>query len=289
MSISKIENFLPEEKDNVKVTTSGNIVEIQYMEHRNNKQTIQKLNKEQYVDLSTGEIKQFEHNITRADDLNSVRKSMKKGRDRINTNIVDVTRSKMITVTYAENMRDYLKLTKDAEKLIKKLRYRYGHFEFITAAEPQGRGAWHLHIITIHPGKAPFIPNEELFSMWKHGWTFVKNLDDVDNVGAYLTAYLTDIPLEEAIEQGLSIGGFEIAEKGDKRYIKGARLKYYPPGMNIFRYSQGIKNPEVEKMRYSRAKEKVSSAKLTFSSTIKIEKDDYKNVIHKEYYNKNRK
>ena len=43
-----------------------------------------------------------------------------------------------------------------------------------------------------------------------------------------------------------------------KCYIKGARLKYYPPKFNIYRHSKGIKKPSKDKMEY-RGTEKVDS------------------------------
>ncbi|PBG07275.1 hypothetical protein BGU81_25390, partial [Clostridioides difficile] len=41
------------------------------------------------------------------------------------------------------------------------------------------------------------IPNSKMSELWKQGFTVTKKLDDVDNVGAYLTAYLGDISLDE--------------------------------------------------------------------------------------------
>lgn len=287
MESIKIKGFSLDERSPVKVTKMGNITEIQYMEKRNTKATIQKIDKENYILLSTGEVKQFEHNETRADDKRSIQKTMYMGRTIINTNVTDVKKAKFITGTYKENMTDPKKLYEDYKYFTKKLKKVYGEFEYIVAIEPQERGAWHFHAILIFPSRAPFMDNRDVQSIWNRGITYTEKLDDVDNVGAYLTAYLTDVPLKENTvpKDGQSI---KIAENG-KKYIKGERLKYYPSGMRIFRYSKGIKKPDVEFMTYKDAKKEVSHAQLTYSSTTQIADDGFNNLIHKEYYNKIRK
>lgn len=39
----------------------------------------------------------------------------------------------------------------------------------------------------------------------------------------------------------------------EKRFVKGARLRLYPAGMNIVRKTKGIKMPSVERMTYEEA------------------------------------
>lgn len=267
-----------------------------YSEKRSQGGYIAKLDKDTYTDKRTGEIKEFRHIENRSQDLDNVAKSLKRLRDILNANITDVSKCRWVTLTYAENMTDPQKLRYDAEHCIKRLREKYGSFEYITAAEPQGRGAWHLHCVFIFPDKAPYMANETVAQAWKKGFVTVKSLDSVDNVGAYLTAYLGDMELDDI--QGTDIpesakGIKEITYKdsnGDiqtKRYIKGARLCMYPPKFNIYRKSKGIKNPEVNVVPYQQAKEKVCSAKQTFQKTVALEDIDkgYHNVLQYEYYN----
>ena len=177
----------------------------------------------------------------------------------------------------------------------------FGHYEYITAAEPQGRGAWHLHCVFIFAGKAPYMENAVVRDCWKQGFVTVKRLDDVDNVGAYLTAYLGDMELSEASKADMAVSyskGIkeveyedENGEKQTKKYIKGARLCMYPPGFHIFRCSKGIKKPDVSVVEYKNAKEKASSGKLTFTKTVALEdpESDFKNTLQYEYYNSMRK
>lgn len=286
---------MPLNKDSVKLKITGNVSMIQYMKNQNSQARIRKINKHEYVDLSTGELKKIIHAETRADDFQSVRKTMVRARDIINCNLTNPSHGKFITITYAENMTDTKRLYLDMDKFMKKLKYHFGLFGRVTAIEPQGRGAWHAHVILIFDKKSPFMDNKIIQPLWGHGITYVQNLDDVDNVGAYLTAYLTDIPYDDGMlltldgEYGPMSGDLEVIEKKGKKYVKGARMILYPAGMQIFRYSKGLKKPKEEKMKYCEAKEKVSSAKLTFSNTIKLDSDDYSNIIHKEFYNSARK
>lgn len=52
-------------------------------------------------------------------------------------------------------------------------------------------------MVFIFPGKAPYIPNDEMAEIWGQGFTKTRRLDNVDNVGAYLTAYLGDMEIHE--------------------------------------------------------------------------------------------
>jgi hypothetical protein len=178
-----------------------------------------------------------------------------------------------------------------------RFRYQYGDIEYIVAMEPQGRGAWHCHVVAIWNHKAPYIPNDKLAEIWSHRFVTVKRLDDVDNVGAYLTAYLGDMEFNEALEAGaltsdkLNIKQVDyIDDNGtlkSKKYIKGARLRLYPAGFNLYRCSRGIKKPEVMYMSQKEAKKKVSGATLTFKTAVQITDPEsgYQNTIQHEYYN----
>lgn len=285
----------------VKFTSMGNIFEIQYMSHVNFKQTVQMLpGMTHYVDLSTGEIKECCKYKTRQDSVKNLRKTFSRLRALINCNVTNSQNVRWITLTYAENMQDTKRLYMDFKSFNQRFhRYckcnNYTKPEYIVVAEPQARGAWHLHLLYIWSCSAPFIPNDVLANIWGHGFVKITKIDDnIDNIGVYLTAYLTDVELE--LPAGLKIDDFNkiderikiINSGGQKKgYIKGGRLSMYPAKMNIYRASKGLKKPDIDYMTYSDAKKKVSSAKLTFSSAIKITGVDsnFDNIIFKEYYN----
>ena len=244
---------------------------------------------------------------------------MEKFTSLINTNCSDDKKLKWITFTYAENMTDTKQLYKDFDKFWKRFKY-YSEKnnlpipEYISVAEPQGRGAWHLHIIFIYPCKAPFIDNNKvLYPMWSHGYTKVKAVHGVDNLGAYFSAYLADIPLDEYERDADDSATYEIksavvveddGHDTEKKFVKGARLKFYPAGMNIYRTSRGIKQPtvnQIDKKEY--ATKKASAGTLTFSSACSVlspvvssfgngDKDELLfqtvNYVYHAYYNRKR-
>lgn len=290
--------------DLVTVTETNHIVEVQYMQKMNRQSHIKKLDKHRYVDLQTGEIKEFKHIENRSESFNSLRQTFKKLRYLINNNFTGKGNELHVILTYKENMTDTKRLYKDFDKFMKRLRYKYRNessIDYLAVVEPQERGAWHLHLLLrFNDLSRVFIPNKfdkltkkpidaPLYEMWGQGFVQIKSLKDVDNIGAYLSAYLSDIELNDsnviaAAKDKMEIKTVEV-EGVSKRFIKGGRLHLYPPGMNIYRKSKGIKFPEREKMVYKKAKKIVGSAQPHYEKTYIVENDDFANTIHFQQYN----
>ena len=290
----------------VKVITMGNVVEVQYMSRRNSKQTVQMLpGGEQFVICSTGEVKDIEHHKTRKDNKKGLYKTFANARGVINANVTDVSKVRWCTLTYAENMTDTKRLYEDFKKFNMRFQWYckqhgYSKPEYIVMMEPQGRGAWHAHLLYIWQDmKAPFIPNEEFRELWGHGFVRIKKLDNVDNVGAYLTAYLGDMELSEIsaaefekVSKGATVKQVEVEDedgnKVTKAVLKGARLNLYPADFKMLRCSRGVKRPVAEMMSQEDAYKKVSAATKTFESAIKLtdHENDFETVIIREQYNK---
>lgn len=189
----------------IKVSECGNVIELQYMKHRSMDCPIVNLpkndgGKREYVVKHTGEIKECTIHDTRADSYKSLHRTFKRLRELINCNVTSVENVRWITLTYAENMTDTERLYKDFEKFNKRFQYYcdkqgFGKAEYIVVCEPQGRGAWHMHLMYFFDGVAPFISNDKLSDLWGHGFVKITALKDCDNVGAYLTAYLGDLEI----------------------------------------------------------------------------------------------
>lgn len=303
MSIKRLHNYKIKLHQLVDYTEMGNVTRIRYMLHRNNSCNIKRLNADNYIYLPTGEVKEFQHISDRSQCLKSVERSLRCLRELLNTNVVDVKKCRWITLTYAENMTDSKRLYSDYVLFWKRFKYwcnknGYGKPEYIIACEPQSRGAWHIHAVFIFEQKAPYIENSVLRTLWGQGFVKIKKLDDVDNVGAYLTAYLGDMSLDEYKEdkpKSIWVGDvkeIEVEQNGEKikkKYLKGARLFMYPPKFNLFRYSRGICKPVTEVMTYKKAKEKASAATLTFSNAVQFSSGEFENTIATEFYNSARK
>jgi hypothetical protein len=280
----------------------GNVIEVQYMSHRNTKQTIQMLQGgDRYVICASGEIKDVEHKVTRKDNKKGLYKTFANARAVINANVTDVSKVRWCTLTYAENMTDPKQLYSDFQKFNQRFQYYcksqgYDKPEYIVMMEPQGRGAWHAHLLYIwQDQKAPYIPNNVFRDLWRHGFVRIKKLDNVDNVGAYLTAYLGDMEISEmdvsrAVGRECTIKETvgENGEKVKKAIVKGARLDLYPANFNMLRCSRGVKRPVAEMLSQEDAEKKVSAATKTFESAIKLIdlEHDFDTVIIREQYNR---
>ena len=279
----------------VTVTDMGHIVEVQHMEKRNTTCHIQKIDSDRYVVLDTGEIMEFNKSENRSDNENSLRQTFKKMRYLINSNFKGLPNELHITMTYKENMMDTKRLYGDFDKFMKRLRYKYktvSTVDYMNVVEPQGRGAWHIHmLIRFNDLESVYVPNSELAEMWGQGFVKIKSLKDVDNIGAYLSAYLADLELDRdfSLTEAMSLNGKELSVKQvdgvEKKFIKGGRLHMYPPGINLFRKSKGIVYPERQEMTYKNAKKIVGSAEPHYNKTYMVEKDDFKNTITFEQYN----
>ena len=249
-----------------------------------------------YVDKRTGEVKEFQHHASRAEDKASVAQSLRKLRDLINANLENPETALWVTLTYRENMTDPARLYEDYRRFWQRFKYylsKQGHppAEYIVAIEPQGRGAFHAHCLFLFSGKRPFVHNSDMARIWGHGFTKTQSLKGVDNPGLYLTAYLGDMELTEALSSGIKRGKLaEVEVKGQqkKAIVKGARLKLYPPSFNLYRCSRGVKRPEVCQVMEQEAQAEVSGMPLTYEKTISItdEGGTLRNIINYRTYTK---
>lgn len=242
----------------VKVTEAGNVVDL--VQLANEPPEIQTLCKGynaegvlEYIDMRTGEIITAKRSESRGDKMSQqqLRKTYRRMREIVNANWYGDSNELFLTLTYAENMQDTKRLRKDLEKFVKKMKRALGDIKYLTAVEPQARGAWHAHVLVkqLNAHKT-YWPAEEVAEKWGHGFVSVKSLRGVDNIGAYLTAYLSNAPADSAEDtQKLVDGMQEAGEDVPKAIRKGARLSWYPPGTHIFRASQNCTVPEAKKIR----------------------------------------
>lgn len=289
----------------VRVTQMNHIVEVMRVEVESNAfLNYTKIDKYTYRDNRTGTVHQYKISENRAQNISSIKRTMKRIRHIINNNFVGASNELFITLSYAENMTDKTRLMKDFEKFIKKMKRRYPDIEYMSVVEPQGRGSWHCHVLVKFKDRERiYIDNNvELWPMWGHGFTKIKSFRNIDNIGAYLGGYMADLEVNEENSGELcmamkysDMNKLEVVEKEvedregnkvTKRYAKGARLHLYPPGMNLYRCSKGIIKPETEQMEYKHIKKIVGDSPPNYSRTIDlIQEDKTINSITYEQYN----
>lgn len=295
----------------VKCVEAGNVVEFVCMQKYPAPVPVVRLDNDHYVNLDTGEVLEYNHAENKSDSLQAVRRTLATLRGIINANCTDDEKMRWVTLTYAENMTDSERLYNDFKNFWKRFCYwckkqKITKPEYIAVAEPQGRGAWHLHLILLFSEKAPYIENNEVLApLWGQGFTKIKAVHGCDNIGAYFSAYLADMPLEDFQKSDIpkveifDVKECSVSDEGSegktKAFVKGARLHLYPSGMNIYRCSRGVRQPTITKMSNSEyQKKKASAGTLTFSHTSLVissgsgEKSEVENTILHEYYNKKR-
>lgn len=195
------------------------------------RQTIKIISNKRYVILDTGEIKEMNTNAkNRVDNIKTIKVTMKKLRRLISHNFTGGANQLWITLTYKENITDYKIASRDCKVFMKNIRKKYNSLDYISVIEPQENGKWHFHIL-LKSNQNLYIPNSIIEKAWGKGFVKTKRLKHSDKIGNYMMAYLTNIELPNS------------SNLNNKKYIKGARLYFYPKGIRIYRRSKGIKDP----------------------------------------------
>ena len=293
MEIRKVPERQISERELVTVTRMNHVIEVQHMEKCNKKSHIKKLDAERYMDIETGEIKEFDRTETRAEGLNSLRQTFKKLRYLINNNFIGAPNELFITLTFRGDLQtnDHIRVGEDYKNFLKRLKYAYkdqATIEAIKVLEPHQSGNWHMHVLLRFDGMEKiFIENERLAEIWGNGFVQIQSLKDVDNIGAYVSAYLTDIEVTADNVLNVAGAGYEVKEHEGKYFAKGARLAYYRSGVNIYSKTKGIKYPERVEMSYKQAKKIVGAGTPHYKKSIAISDDeiDCSNTITYEQYN----
>ncbi|HEM4990270.1 TPA: replicative protein [Streptococcus suis] len=272
--------------DFVTVTLMNDIYEIQYLQKSNRHNNILKIDSDRYVVKSTGEIKYYEHTETRSQSINSIKQTMKKLRYLINANFSGQKNELWSTLTFRDSniAKQPQEIYKEFNKFIKRLNYKYKEkIDYIAILEPHGINSsvisdwhgFHLHLLLKSSSSSLYIPYQEFEEIWGLGMCRIERLKNIDNIGAYLSAYLTNAELSDT-------------DSMEKKYIKGSRLWLYPKGVRIYRKSKGIQYPKRIKMPYQSARDMIG-IEPHYTKTYKIENDNFENIVIFEQFNKKRR
>lgn len=291
------------DEERVRVTKMGSVVEIQVSSMRGKGGKIKKIDKEHYIDTDTGEVKKFKkHNRTsRKENYNSIYKTLRTAKEIINSNFRGIEYTSWLTLTYAENMSDVKQFDRDFEAFIKRIRRRYSNnkVKYFIALEFGANGGFHCHCLLYWDNAAPVFTEDILNELWDKGIShneLLKSKSAIRNIGAYLTSYLSDMPLEEYMElyPNKSVEDIDIKTvqtTGEvfeyKKIIKNARLELYPPNFRIFRHSKNMDKARKSYDKYENVCKdmKESGYEQTYKSAIDILTDnDFVITQQYEYY-----
>lgn len=134
--------------------------------------------------------------------------------------------SKFLTLTFGDNVTDMELANYEFEKFIKRLNYlvfgnKKANLKYNSVVEFQERGAIHYHVIIYN---IPYVKHDIIEKTWGNGWIWINKIDNVDNVGAYVTEYMGK-DLEDERLQGKksyfsSRGLFKPIEITDKKIVE---------------------------------------------------------------------
>ena len=103
--------------------------------------------------------------------------------------------NKFLTLTHAENMTDIDLAHKGLDIFLKRVKRLFPRFAYVCVTEFQKRGAVHFHLLC----NLPFVDVKVLEKIWGHGFIKLNRIDNVDNVGAYVTKYMTKESMDERL------------------------------------------------------------------------------------------
>jgi len=220
--------------------------------------------------LTENEINKRTRSESNLDDTDSRERSLKRAkanlRRLINANVGQYGKeftAKFLTLTFKDNVKDLDKANYEFEKFIKRLNYycfgtKKANLKYTCVVEFQKRGAIHYHVIIYN---MPYLKANDIANVWGNGFIKINKIDDIDNVGAYVSEYLGQ------------------AEKGQGKNIEDDRLR----GQKSYFSSRGLFKPL--EITDKKIVEQVASAlpleNLTYSAIY--ENEHVGNISYKQY------
>ena len=166
--------------------------------------------------------------------------------------------AKFVTLTFAEHITDLVSANIEFKKFIKRLNYQMfgtkkSNLKYTCVPEFTKIGRVHYHVIFYN---LPYIKSNYLADIWGNGFIKINKIDNCDNVGAYVSKYMTKDNLEII---------------GKKSYFNSR---------DLFEVTELIEAKEVESLRHSLPLDKV-----TYSAAFD---NDYTGIITYLQYNFNK-
>lgn len=235
----------------------------------------------------------------RTDNISTLKKSFKRNRDIINCNFTGDNNELFLTLTYRDRKRgkDIKAVNADFDRFIKRIK-RKTHVNTVnlvwfSALEPQADGTWHLHcLLKWQDRKRIFIANTMLTTLWGCGFTKTTAIDNVTNIGAYLTAYLTNVVVDSTEENEMK-DSTTWTVNHEHMIEKGGRLGYYHSFTHVGRHSRNCKHPQTSYMNADQLNQMVAvegwqctGAKSYDLLIPRMNQDDFGISVKQKYYHR---
>lgn len=293
-SITKTNTVDIKDESKVCMIDMGKLTQVRYMSGHNRIARVKRVDKDHYINLKTHEVKEYKKREVkfRTDNYASLRRTFSTAKQMINANFRDKNHTTWATLTYNSKVKDDKQIQKDFSNFIKTIRRKYpdNNVKYFSALEFSANEGMHIHVLLYWDNPIGDSINDVISKAWKLGNAYVKELNkdnDIKNIGAYLTAYLIDMPVEEylsafqfeSIPSGMIKNMYTSKRDGElKQYIKHARLKLYRAGFKIFRHSLGMKQATKEYDSYGAVKKKIALQNKTCVHTAAIRVTNHRNL-----------
>ena len=102
-------------------------------------------------------------------------------------------KSVYLVLTFKQNITDIKYANREFSKFIQRLNYhitklKKSYLKYVWTIEFQKRGAIHYNVIIFN---MPYIENDTLQEIWKHGYIDIQEIKDIGNVGSYISKYIS--------------------------------------------------------------------------------------------------
>lgn len=139
--------------------------------------------------------------------------------------------SKFLTLSFAENQTDLKVANIEFQKFLRKLKSELEmKIKYLAVIEFQKRGAIHYHMLI----DIPYVPVKWLQRLWTHGSIKINKIKHVDNLGAYITKYMSKDNADDRLKtvkgyncsQGLDRPTIIKSWSGNEKLIKSLISQY---------------------------------------------------------------
>ena len=170
----------------IKVFTSQNgIIEVESVKNKPFAlNRFIRLNKYEYIDKETGEIKKYKKTETRNQSPSELRKTFKNLKRTINSNFTGTDSEKHITLTFSAQSIEPKLVHIEFKRWWRTMKKLFPTLEYICILEPNSiQGNWHLHILVKSMNNESLDISQELLNRtWRHGFSKVTDIKNVDNI-----------------------------------------------------------------------------------------------------------
>ncbi len=241
-----------------KVIVAGDVIEVfDYSEGYRKGYTLTEGEKSNRGRISGAKSQNYE--VNREVSLARAKTSLRR---KINANVgqygAEFT-SKFVTLTFGEHITDLSMAHYEFKKFILRLNYAmFGakkaeyNVRYTAIPEFTKKGRVHYHVIFYN---LPYIKADLLAEIWGNGFIKINKIDNVDNVGAYMTKYMT--------------------KEADNALLAGRKSHFSSKG--LFKFEEITENEAVEMI-----KESLSASKLKYTCEYD---NEWLGTVHYRQYN----